>query len=139
MFRTTGFGFKKIDGKFKYPLERNEHNYNIVIEKDAEIGELCCIARGSYRDTFIGEGTKIDNLVHVGHNAIIGKHNLIVAHSVIGGSTEIGDYNFIGMGALIRDHVKIGNHCTIGMGAVVTKDVADNITVVGNPARMFKK
>lgn len=121
-----GFGFKKENGKFVYPLVRNEHLFNAMIDKNVEIGPFTCIDKGSWRNTTIGEGTKIDSHVKIAHNVRVGKHCLIVAGAVIGGSCEIGDYCFIGMGALIRQHVKIGNHCFIEMGAHVTKDMPDN-------------
>ena len=116
-------------------LKRNIHNFDVIIGKDVEIGRLTNIDKGSYRDTVIGDGTKIDSLVHVGHNAIIGKHCLLVAGCVIGGSAEVGDYTHIGMNASIKDHVKIGKHVIVGAGAVVVSNVANGSVMVGNPAR----
>jgi len=81
--------------------------------------------------TFIGEGTKIDNLVHVAHGVKIGKHCLIVAGTVIGGSTEIGDRCFLGINCSIKNKVNIGNDVTIGMGAIVLSDVPDGTVVKG--------
>ena len=131
-----GFGFTRDErGK----LKRKPNNFGVKIGKDVEVGLYTCIDKGSYRDTVIGEGTKLDNLIHVGHNAIIGKHCLIVAGSVIGGSVEIGDYTFIGMNVSIKEHVKIGKNCIIGAGSVVLNDVPSGQVWVGNPARYLKE
>jgi len=105
-----------------------------VLGDDVHIGAYTCIDGGNMGDTVIGDGTRIDNLVHIGHNAKIGKRCTIVAGAVIGGWVEIGDDTFVGMGALIRNRVKVGSGCTIGMGSVVVKDVPDGVTVKGNPA-----
>jgi UDP-3-O-[3-hydroxymyristoyl] glucosamine N-acyltransferase len=90
-------------------------------------------------DTVIGAGTKIDNLVHVAHNAVIGKNCMLVCHCGIGGSVVLGDNVWVGMGAQIRNGFRVGSHAVIGMGAVVTKDVPEGVTVVGNPAKEIVK
>lgn len=115
------------------------HSGGVMTGNYVVIGAHACIDRAVEGFTIIGSGTKIDNLVHVGHGAVIGDHCLIVAGAVIGGSAEIGDYSYIGMGALIKNKIKVGKNCTIGMGAVVTKDVPDGETWVGNPARKLEK
>jgi len=130
-----GFGFQRDkDGK----LTRNKHNFGVGYDVDVEIGRLTNIDSGSWRDTEIHEGTKIDSLVHIGHNAIIGRHCLLVSGCVIGGSAEIGDYSYIGMNAVIKQHITIGKHVIVGAGAIVIKDVPDKDIVVGNPARTIK-
>ena len=137
----TGFGFQKDKkGKMKYPLKRNPHKFKLVIEDDVEIGVGCVCDRGSWRDSIIGQGTKLDNLVHTGHNTQIGKHCLICVGTTIGGSTTIGDYADIGMNVCIKQHINICDHVTIGMGAVVTKDITEPYTVwVGSPAHKLVK
>jgi len=131
-----GFGYVREPGG---SLVKMPHAGNVIIESKVEIGSNVCIDRAVVGSTVIGEGTKIDNLVHIAHGAKIGKNCLIVAGAVIGGSAEIGDNCFIGINASIKNKVKIGNNVTVGMGAVVTKDVPDGVTVVGNPARVFTK
>lgn len=130
-----GFGYAREDDG---TLLKMPHSGNVVINANVEIGSNTCIDRAVVGSTVIGEGTKIDNLVHIAHGVKIGKNCLIVAGSVIGGSCEIGDNCFIGINASIKNKVKIGNNVTVGMGAVVLKDVHDNVTVVGNPARIIK-
>ena len=133
-----GFGFavKPPDGKeYVYPLRRNKHGYRVIIHDNVEIGPLCVIDRGSWRDTIIGSHTKLDSCVKVAHNVQMGKNNLLVHGTVIGGSCTIGDNNFFGINCSIKQHLTIGSNCVIGMGAVVIHDVPDNTTVYGNPAK----
>jgi UDP-3-O-[3-hydroxymyristoyl] glucosamine N-acyltransferase LpxD len=137
--RQVKIGLNCIIGGIGFGYERDEdgtlfhipHHGWVYIENEVEIGNCVCIDRGVVGATIIGEGTKIDNLVHVAHGAKIGKNCLIVAGSVIGGSSEIGDGCFIGINASIKNKVKIGNNVTVGMGAVITKDVPDGVTVIG--------
>lgn len=134
---TDGFGYE-WNGKrlVKFP-----HHGDVKIGKDVEIGAFTCIDRATLEGeaTVIGEGTKIDNLVHIAHNVKIGKHCLIVAGSVIGGGVIMGDRVYVGIGAMIKNKVKIGNDVTIGMGAVVLQDIPDGWTVIGNPAKRLEK
>jgi UDP-3-O-[3-hydroxymyristoyl] glucosamine N-acyltransferase len=108
----------------------------VVIEDDVDLGAQTNVQRATLGETRIGRGTKIDSYVHVGHNSQIGRHVVITAQVMLGGSVQIEDYVWIGPGAVIRDGaLSIGEHAVIGMGAVVTKNVAPHETVVGVPAR----
>ena len=129
-----GFGFEKEDGHYIIPLRRRPHEKGVVIGEDVEIGAFTVIHRGRWRDTAIEYGTKIDSLVHIAHNVVIGKHTLVVAGSVLGGSCNVGDECFLGMNCSIKQGVTIGNHVTVGAGAVVLHDIPNGLTVVGNPA-----
>lgn len=136
---SDGFGYERNE---KGELEKFPHIGGVVIGDNVDIRAHACIDRGTINDTVIGEGTKINNLAHVGHNVTIGKHCLIGVQSVIAGSAIVGDYVYIAPGALIRNKIKIGDRAFIGLGTVVTKDVPSNTVVVGNPAREineFKK
>jgi UDP-3-O-[3-hydroxymyristoyl] glucosamine N-acyltransferase len=131
-----GFGFEKNDSM---QWEKFPHVGGIEIHDNVEIGANVCIDRGTLDNTIIGEGTKIDNLVHVAHNVRVGRNCIVVAQSLLGGSCILGDNVHVAMSASIRDGVKIGKNAVIGMGSVVTKDVSDNTVVIGVPARPYKK
>jgi UDP-3-O-[3-hydroxymyristoyl] glucosamine N-acyltransferase len=120
--------------------ERGEHVYRehvqgVVIADDVHIGANTCIDQGRHRTTRIGRGTRIDNLVHIAHNVIVGERCQIIAHSMVAGSVEIGDDATISPGALIRDHRDIGAGAHVGQGANVVRPVMPGQTVAGNPAR----
>ncbi|MDD5053436.1 MAG: DapH/DapD/GlmU-related protein [Sulfuricurvum sp.] len=131
-----GFSYERQKGG---SLQRFLHYGNVVIGDDVEIGANTTIDGATFGSTIIGNGTKIDNLVHIAHNVVIGDDCLIVANVGIGGGVKIGDRCFIGLGAQIKDGISIGSDCTIGMGAVVLEDVPAGSTVVGNPARKIKQ
>ena len=80
----------------------------VIVQDRAEIGSCTAIDRGALGDTVIGEGTKLDNLIQIGHNTHIGRHNIVVAQAGIAGSCEFGDFVVIGPQVGIADHVKIG-------------------------------
>lgn len=129
---TDGFGYSRNN---EGVLEKFPHIGGVTICDDVEIGSNTCIDRGTLGDTVISNGVKIDNLVHIAHNVYIGKNSVIIANSLIGGSTIIGENVWIAPCVCIRDAIKIGNNVTIGMGSVVTKDISDNETYIGNPAK----
>jgi UDP-3-O-[3-hydroxymyristoyl] glucosamine N-acyltransferase len=107
---------------------------HVEIGDDVEIGACSTVDRGTFQPTRIGEGTKIDNLVQVGHNCRIGRHNLFVSHIGVAGSCSTGDYVVIAGQAGIVDHVHIGDRAVVGAQAGVTKDVPPGIRVLGSPA-----
>jgi UDP-3-O-[3-hydroxymyristoyl] glucosamine N-acyltransferase len=82
---------------------------------------------------------KIDNGVHIGHNAHIGRESILTAHCVIGGSAKLGKRVWVGLGAQIKNQITVGDDAVIGMGAIVVKDVPAGVTVVGNPAKELEK
>lgn len=131
-----GFGFEPDkDGAY----HRFPHVGKVIIGDNVEIGANTCIDRGALGDTIIGEGTKIDNLVHVAHNVRIGKNCMIIALTCLGGGVVIEDGAYVGIGAGIRNQIIIGEKAFIGMGAVVVKDVAPGVTVIGNPAKPMRR
>lgn len=131
-----GFGYiKKENGEsINFP-----HIGGVVIEDNVEIGANTCIDRGALGNTFIGKGVKISNLVHVSHNVNIGENSYIIANSMIGGSTKIGKNNWIASAACLRDVIVTGNNVIVGMGAIVTKNIPNNETWVGIPAKSFEE
>jgi len=132
---SDGFGFVKNQ---KGVFEKFPHIGGVIIGDNVDIGANTCIDRGTLGDTTIGQGTKIDNLVHIAHNVVIGKNCAIIAQAMIGGSAKIGDGSWIAPTACIRDGIVIGKNVLVGMGAVVTKNVDDDDIVLGVPAKSIK-
>ena len=131
-----GFGYEKDDeGRWwRFP-----HIGRVVIEDGVEIGSNTCIDRGALGETRIGGGAKIDNLVHIAHNVVVGRNAVVIANSMIGGSATIGDGVWVAPSVSILNQVAVGARSTLGMGAVVLKPVDANAVVVGNPAKPLEK
>jgi UDP-3-O-[3-hydroxymyristoyl] glucosamine N-acyltransferase len=110
----------------------------VIVQDDVEIGANTTIDRGSTRDTVIGEGTKIDNLVQIGHNVHIGRHCLIVAQAGIAGATELGDFVGVGGQAGFAGHLEIGHGAQIAAQSGVIDDLPAKARVGGTPARAFR-
>ncbi len=106
----------------------------VIIESDVEIGSGTCIDRGAGPDTIIGQGSKIDNLVQIGHNVQLGKYVVIAAQCGIAGSTQIGDGTMIGGQVGISGHVRIGARAKIAAQSGVMTDVPPGATYGGAPA-----
>jgi UDP-3-O-[3-hydroxymyristoyl] glucosamine N-acyltransferase len=125
-----GFGYRLQGGKHvKVPqLGRVE------IGDDVEVGACTTIDRGTFTATRVGAGTKIDNLVQVGHNCQVGKHNLLVSQMGMAGSSTTGDYVVIAGQVGIVGHIRIGDKVMIGGQAGVTKDVPAGSHMLGSPA-----
>jgi UDP-3-O-[3-hydroxymyristoyl] glucosamine N-acyltransferase len=130
-----GFGFiMSATGHMKVPQIGR-----VIIGDDVEIGANSTIDRGSLSDTIIGEGTKIDNLVQIAHNVVIGRHCVIVAQSGIAGSAELGDFVVMGAHSGVINHVKVGSGVQIAGMAHVKNDVPPGTRMGGTPARPFKE
>src|SRR3984957_16596245 len=126
-----GFGYLPTpQGHQKIPQTRR-----VIIQDNVEIGANSAIDRGSSRDTIIGEGTKIDNLVQIGHNCLIGRHCIIVAQTGISGSCIVGDYVMMGGQVGIADHFTIGDGATRAAPAGVITDVPAGARYNGCPAQ----
>ena len=115
--------------------QRLQHTGGVIIEDNVEIGALCAIDRGALDPTKIKKGSKLDNLIHIGHNVEIGENNLICAHCAIAGSSQTGNNVVLAGTAAIADHVRVGNKVTVGGASSVTNHVPDNSFVAGYPAR----
>ena len=136
-----GFGFvqEKNSGPNASPFEPLRHKKirqvgRVVIEDDVEIGANTTIDRAALDVTRIGRGTKIDNLVMIGHNVRVGLHCIIVGQAGISGSTVLGEYVTVAGQAGLTGHLKVGSRAVIGAQAGVTKDIADGQIVLGSPA-----
>jgi UDP-3-O-[3-hydroxymyristoyl] glucosamine N-acyltransferase LpxD len=119
-------------------LEKFPHFGGVVIGNDVEIDANCSIARGSLSDTIIGDGTKLDALVHLAHNVKIGKICQLASGTIIGGSAKLGDSCWTGLNSTIKNKITIGNNVLVGAGACVIKDVPDGDVVAGVPAKSIK-
>jgi UDP-3-O-[3-hydroxymyristoyl] glucosamine N-acyltransferase len=111
----------------------------VLIGDDVEIGANTTVDRGALSDTIIGEGTKIDNLVQIAHNVVIGRHCVIVAQSGIAGSAQLGDFVVMGAHSGVIGHVTVGCGAQIAGMAHVKNDVAPGARMGGTPARPFKE
>lgn len=110
----------------------------VIIGDDVEIGANSTIDRGSLSDTIIGEGTKIDNLVQIAHNVVIGRHCIIVAMSGIAGSSKLGDFVVMGAHSGVFGHISVGRGAQIAGTAHVKADVEPGAKMGGTPARPFR-
>jgi UDP-3-O-[3-hydroxymyristoyl] glucosamine N-acyltransferase len=110
-----------------------------LLEDDVEVGAGSCIDRGSLDDTVVGQGTKIDNLVHVAHNVRIGKHCLIMAGVGIAGSTRLGDGVILAGQSGVSGHLQIGDRARIGGQAGVISSVPADAAYSGFPARPHRE
>jgi UDP-3-O-[3-hydroxymyristoyl] glucosamine N-acyltransferase len=125
-----GFGYR-----FQYGQQVKVPQLGSVeIGDDVEIGAGTTIDRGTFGATRVGAGTKIDNLVMIGHNCRIGRHNVIVSQVGMAGSSSTGDYVVIAGQVGVVDHVHIGDGCVVGGQAAVTKDVPPGLRLLGSPA-----
>ncbi len=111
----------------------------VIIGDNVEIGANTTIDRGSLLDTSIGSGTKIDNLVQIAHNVVIGCHCVIVAQSGIAGSSELGDFVVMGAHSGVLGHLKVGAGAQIASMAHVKNDVPAGVQMGGTPAVPFKE
>lgn len=129
-----GFGYADADGRW----ERKPQSHGVVIGDDVHVGANACVDRGSWRHTRVGRGTRIDNLVHVAHNAEVGEDCLVVAHAMLAGSSVLGDHAYVAPHGCVREHVTVGEDAFVALGAVVTSDVGDGEWVRGVPAKTFE-
>ena len=129
-----GFGFAMgREGHLKVPQIGR-----VILQDQVEIGANTTIDRGALRDTVIGEGTKIDNLVQIGHNVVIGRHCIIVSQTGISGSAELGDFVALGGQVGTLGHIKIGAGAQIAASSNVRGDVPPGARWGGTPAKPMR-
>ena len=129
-----GFEYSETSGMLHFP-----HVGRIVIGDDVWIGACTTIERGTLGATRLADGCKIDDLVQVGHNVLVGECSLVMANTVICGGATIGKRCWIAPNSVIKEKVHVGDRVTVGLGAVVLKDVSEGLTVAGVPARPLPK
>jgi UDP-3-O-[3-hydroxymyristoyl] glucosamine N-acyltransferase len=131
-----GFAFERYEDE---ELIRFPHIKGVRVGNNVEICANTNIARGSLSDTIIGDGTKIDAMVQIAHNVVIGRNSEITTGTIIGGSTKIGDSCWTGLNSTLKDNIHLGDNVLVAAGAVVIKDVPDKDIVAGVPARSIKE
>ena len=131
----AGFGFGKDEygNRIRFPQIGG-----VIIGNNVDIGANSCIDRGALSDTVVGDHTKIDNLVHIAHNVIIGKNAMIIACSEVSGSCTIDDNAWVGPNSSIREWQHIGKNTLAGVGSVIVKNIPDDEIWAGNPAKKIK-
>ena len=132
---SDGFGFNKDD---KGNNLKVIHNGNVVIEDNVEIGSNCSIDRATLGSTILKSGVKIDNLVQIAHNVVIGNNTCIAAQVGIAGSTIIGDDCLIGGQVGISGHLKIGDRVQMQAKSGVLKNIEDDSVIMGYPAFNYR-
>jgi UDP-3-O-[3-hydroxymyristoyl] glucosamine N-acyltransferase len=132
-----GFGFELSGGRYQKVPQVG----TVEIGDDVEIGANTCIDRATLGATVIGEGTKLDNMVHIAHNCRIGKHVVIAAQTGLAGGVSVGDYAIVGGQVGVGDKARIESHAVIGSGAgiLTSKIVRAGEPVWGTPARPLRQ
>lgn len=130
-----GFGYKSGSGRHLLSAQLG----NVVVGDDVEIGANTTIDRGTYDSTTIGNGSKLDNLVMVGHNCSVGEHNLLCSQVGIAGSSETGAYVVMGGQVGVADHITIGDQVQIGAKSGLMHDAAPKQKLFGTPARPVRE
>ena len=128
---SDGFGYETVDGvHLKIP-----HTGNVWIEDDVEIGANVCVDRGRFDKTWIKKGVKIDNLVQIAHNVVIGEHSLIISQAGISGSTQLGKNVIVAGQAGLVGHITLGDQTVVAARSGVTKSFPAGSVILGEPAR----
>jgi UDP-3-O-[3-hydroxymyristoyl] glucosamine N-acyltransferase len=132
---SDGFAFERHETG---ELEKFPHRGYVKVGNGVEIYANCSVARGSLSDTVIGDGTKLDALVHIAHNVVVGRNCELTAGTVIGGSTTVGEMTWTGLNSTLKNGIKVGRNVIVASGASVIHDVPDGDIVAGVPARSIK-
>jgi UDP-3-O-[3-hydroxymyristoyl] glucosamine N-acyltransferase len=132
-----GDGFGYLSGATGH--SRIPHVGKCILEDEVEVGSHSCIDRGSIDDTVVGRGTKLDNLVHVGHNVRIGARCLLMAGVGVAGSTRLGDDVILAGHVGVTDHLAIGDRARVAAKSAVFGDVPAGTSISGHPARPHRQ
>jgi len=127
---SDGFGFAPEDGGYRKIPQVG----NVVIEDDVELGANTCVDRAALGSTRIGKGTKLDNLIQIGHNVEIGQHTVMAALTGISGSTKVGNHVVMGGQVGLAGHLKIGDGVTLATRTGVMEDIPEKGVYWGSPS-----
>ncbi|HVZ82007.1 MAG TPA: UDP-3-O-(3-hydroxymyristoyl)glucosamine N-acyltransferase [bacterium] len=126
---SDGFGFAKEGAGYRKIPQVG----NVVLEDDVELGANTCVDRAVLGTTRIGQGTKLDNLIQIGHNVVIGKHTVMAALTGISGSTQVGDQVVMGGQVGLAGHIKIGDQVVLATRTGVMEDIPEKGVYFGAP------
>ena len=130
---SDGFGFAAGDSHIKIPQIGR-----VIVQADVEIGANSTIDRARFGRTWIQEGTKIDNLVQIGHNVTIGRHCILCAQVGISGSTRVGNYVTLAGKVGLSGHIEVGDKVIVGAMSGLSKSVPPNSVMFGTPAQPLR-
>ncbi len=137
---SDGFGYApRRMGGVMLEHQKIYHLGQVVIEDDVEIGANSCIDRATFGQTRVGRGAKLDNLVHVGHNATVGEGAIICGGTCLAGNAILGKFVTVGGLTGVTNHVHVKDGASVGALSLVTKDVEAGGTAVGNPQREYRE
>jgi len=125
-----GFGFAPREDKSYYKIIQSGI---VVLEDDVEIGANSCVDRSTLGESRIGKGTKLDNLVQIGHGAVVGEHNVLAAQTGVAGSVKMGNYNVLAGQVGLAGHITVGNGSIFTAQTGVARSVKDNSVLSGTP------
>ena len=130
-----GFGYRLVNGRHR----KVPHVGTVVIEDDVEIGANSCVDRAKFGRTVIGQGTKIDNMVQIGHNVSVGHDCVIVSQCGLAGSVKLGHHVVLGGQSGIAEHVRVADGVNAAAGSGIIKDVEPGRKIGGYPARDLRE
>lgn len=130
-----GFGFAPVENHF----EKIPQTGNVKIEDDVEIGANTTIDRATFGSTVVGKGTKLDNLIQIAHNVVLGENNVFASQTGIAGSTRFGNHNMVGGQCGFAGHITIGNDNEFGAQSGIHKNTGDGKRMMGYPATEAKE
>jgi UDP-3-O-[3-hydroxymyristoyl] glucosamine N-acyltransferase len=136
---SDGFGYSPVRDEAKAVVshEKIYHLGTVVIGDDVEIGASSTVDRGTFGETRIDRLAKLDNQVHIGHNAFVAEGAVICGGTCLAGNARVGKFAYVGGLTGITNHVQVGDGAQVGACALVTKDVPAGGTAVGNPQRDY--
>lgn len=137
---SDGFGYApRVDAGLVTDHRKIYHLGRVVVGHDVEIGANSCVDRGTLGETVLGDRVKLDNLVHVGHNARLGRGAVVCGGTCLAGGVQLGEFSYVGGLTGIANRVVVGDRAQVGAVSLLTKDVPAGGTALGNPQRNYRE